>query len=72
MESVAWPDDLGNRPDRPSVDQLRDVLKSFPTGTGQSFDFVSPRSFEHLSDEGIEALIWRSMALTDQPHCFHF
>eukprot|EP00959_Pyramimonas_sp_CCMP1952_P106973 2235784-Pyramimonas_sp.AAC.1 len=40
---VRWPQDLGGRPPKPSVEELQATLRTFPVLTGTSFDAISPR-----------------------------
>eukprot|EP00959_Pyramimonas_sp_CCMP1952_P398409 8348017-Pyramimonas_sp.AAC.1 len=53
---LAWPDDLGERPRRPTPDQLRRVCSTFKVLGGRSFDSFNPRDFGVLDDVGLEAL----------------
>ena len=62
-EAPSWPADLGPVFDRPSVIDARGVLRSFKRSTGVGFDAISPRDFDCLSDEGIEALVDVVMAV---------
>ena len=50
-----WPEQLGERPPRPSVDEVRKVIGSFREATGSSFDSLRPRELQLLDDEGSEA-----------------
>ncbi len=54
---LTWPSDLGCRPARPSVDDVRRVLMTFKRGSGTSFCAIRPRQLNDLCDEGIEVLI---------------
>eukprot|EP00959_Pyramimonas_sp_CCMP1952_P345187 7229106-Pyramimonas_sp.AAC.1 len=53
---LRWPRDLGARPERPTVEQLRRVFATFRVGGGKSFDNFSPRDFGVLGDGGVDAL----------------
>ncbi len=57
VDPPAWPHDLGPMPARPSVARLRAALKSFPEGTGLSWDALHPRALLRLSDERLEQLV---------------
>eukprot|EP00959_Pyramimonas_sp_CCMP1952_P029316 615504-Pyramimonas_sp.AAC.1 len=39
---LLWPEDLGDRPDRPSVAGLRKVISSFKPQSGSNFDSTLP------------------------------
>ena len=52
-----WPEDLGERPPRPSVETMRAVLKTFKARTACAFDSLKPRQLLYLDDAGLEAFI---------------
>ena len=56
-EELEWPDDLGERPARPSVEQARQALATFKEVTSLSFDNLHPRHLLALDDDGIECLL---------------
>ena len=49
--------DLGERPPRPTADEVRKVISTFPARGGCSYDAFAPGDFNIMTDEGIEALI---------------
>ncbi|CAK0843755.1 unnamed protein product, partial [Prorocentrum cordatum] len=51
-----WPSGLGEGPPRPSVQELREVLRSFRATTGMSFCAVRPRQLDEICDEASEVL----------------
>eukprot|EP00959_Pyramimonas_sp_CCMP1952_P341561 7154885-Pyramimonas_sp.AAC.1 len=53
---VRWPQDLGERPPKPSVEELQATLRTFPMLAGTSFDAISPRQFLELDNAGLELL----------------
>ncbi len=57
VDPPTWPSDLGPMLARPSVARLRAALRSFPKGTGLSWDALHPRALLRLSDERLEQLI---------------
>ncbi len=56
-ERLRWPRDLGPMPPRPSVEQLRAALATFPTETGLAWDALHPRSLSRLADARLEGFI---------------
>jgi hypothetical protein len=60
---LQWPSDLGERPPRPSVEDLRRCLRSFKKDTASGFEAIKPRQLLELSSEGLEALIDLLMAV---------
>ncbi len=53
-----WPDGIGDvQLERPTVQQLRAALKSFPAGTALAWDALHPRALLRLGDARLEELI---------------
>jgi hypothetical protein len=66
---LSWPADLGERPRRPTPDQLRRVCATFKVHGGRSFDSCNPRDFGVLDDAGLEALA-DVTELVEQQYCW--
>ncbi len=60
--ALPWPKELGPMPPRPSLQQLRATLTTFPVGTGLAWDALHPRALLRLSDARLEQLIDLLMA----------
>eukprot|EP00959_Pyramimonas_sp_CCMP1952_P100906 2110807-Pyramimonas_sp.AAC.1 len=56
-QHVSWPEDLGARPPRPSVELLRKVLRTFKKSSGVGFDSIRPRQPWELDGLALECLI---------------
>eukprot|EP00959_Pyramimonas_sp_CCMP1952_P039892 834211-Pyramimonas_sp.AAC.1 len=56
-QCVSWPEELGERPPRPSVELMRKVLRTFKKTSGVGFDSIRPRHLLELDDMALECLI---------------
>eukprot|EP00959_Pyramimonas_sp_CCMP1952_P406077 8510488-Pyramimonas_sp.AAC.1 len=62
-QCAQWPEQLGDRPARPSVEYLKKVLRTFKTASGVGFDSIRPRQLLELDDLALECLLDLLMAV---------